>query len=339
MLHFSLKLRIIANAPMKVLVTGHSGLIGSHLVDVLLSHGNEVYGISRTNRNENKKCHNYYFDLKDSAKAKEIIEPIAPEVVFALAASAAEGKSFFSPIDITTNNIDVFFNTLVPSIRSGKLKRVIFTSSVAVYGSIKTPFKESDTPVPQDIYGVCKLTIENSLKIMAQVYGFEYVIIRPHNVFGPRQNMNDPYRNVVTLFMNHILRNEPYSIYGDGEMRRCFSYVKDVVDIVYRSAFKKVASMTFNVGSNHDWSINQLSEIIQKISGHAFPPVYLADRVQEVHTAISDHNLIKKMFGYNETPLEEALNETWKWAKKQGPQEYIYTELELRNKLVPKNWR
>lgn len=324
---------------MKVLVTGQSGLIGSHLVDALLAHGHEVYGISRTNRNENPRCHNYCLDLKNTAKAKEIIESIAPEVVFALAANAAEGKSFFSPIDITTNNIDVFFNTLVPSIRAGKLKRVIFTSSVAVYGSIKTPFRESDTPVPQDIYGISKLTIEDSLKIMSQVHRFEYVIIRPHNVFGSRQNMNDPYRNVVTLFMNHILRGEPYSIYGNGEMRRCFSYVKDVVDIIYRSGFEKVAGMTFNVGSDLDWSLNQLSKVIQKISGHTVSPIYLPDRVQEVHIAISDHNLIKKMFEYKDTPLEDALKETWEWAKKQGPQEYTYTELELPNKLVPKNWK
>ncbi|OGE71324.1 hypothetical protein A3H40_03780 [Candidatus Daviesbacteria bacterium RIFCSPLOWO2_02_FULL_38_15] len=324
---------------MKILVTGQSGLIGSHLVDTLLSYGHEVYGISRTNRNENPKCKNYCLDLRNTAKAKKIIEGIAPEIVFALAANAEEGKSFFSPIDTTTNNIDVFFNTLVPSIRSGKLKRLIFTSSVAVYGSIKTLFKESGTPVPQDIYGVSKLAIENSLKIMSQVHEFEYVIIRPHNVFGPRQNMNDPYRNVVTLFMNHILRGEPYSIYGDGEMRRCFSYVKDVIDIIYRSGFEKVAGTTFNVGSDFDWSLNQLSEIIQKISGHTVSPIYLPDRVLEVHTAVSDHKLIKKVFGYKDTPLEEALKETWEWAKEQGPQEYTYTELELPSNLVPKNWK
>ncbi len=323
---------------MKVLVTGQSGLLGSHLVDILLAQGHEVYGISRTNRNENPKCKNYCMDLKNTAKAKKIIEDIAPEVVFALAANAAEGKSFFSPIDITTNNIDVFFNTLVPSIKAGKLKRFIFTSSVAAYGAIKVPFKESDMPVPQDIYGVSKLTNENCLKIMSKVHGFEFVIIRPHNVFGPRQNMNDPYRNVVTLFMNHILRNEPYSIYGDGEMRRCFSYVKDVVDIICQCGFKDVAGMTFNVGSDLDWSINQLSEKIQKISGHSISPIYLSDRVQEVHTAICDHTLIKKYFNYKDTSLDKALKETWEWVKEQGPQEYIYTELELPGDLVPKNW-
>lgn len=324
---------------MKILVTGHSGLLGSHLVNLLLSHGHEVYGISRTNRNENSKCQNYCLDLRDTAGAKKIIESIAPEVVFALAANAAEGKSFFSPIDITTNNINVFFNTLVPSIRAGKLKRLIFTSSVAVYGSIKPPFKESDLPKPQDIYGINKLAIEESIKVMSRVHGFEFVIVRPHNVFGPRQNMNDPYRNVVTLFMNHILKGEPYSIYGDGEMRRCFSYVKDVVETIYHCGFEGVAGKTFNIGSDLNWSINQLSNMIQRISGCSVSPIYLPSRVDEVHTAISDHTLIKKTLGYNDTPLEKALEETWTWAKEQGPQKYYYTDLELPNSLVPKNWK
>lgn len=324
---------------MKILVTGQSGLLGSYLVDLLLTQGHEVFGISRTNRNENSECNNYCCDLRDSIKTKKIIESIAPEIVFALAANAAEGKSLFSPIDVTTNNIDVFFNTLVPSIRAGKLKRFIFISSIAVYGSIKIPFKESDIPIPEDIYGVSKLTNENSLKIMSKVHGFEYVIVRLHNVFGPRQNMNDPYRNVVTLFMNQILRGEPYSIYGDGEMRRCFSYVKDVVDIIYQCGFKKIAGTTLNVGSDFDWSINQLSEMIQKISGSSIPPIHISNRAQEVHTAISDHTLSNKIFKYRNTPIKKALRETWNWAKKQGPQEYHFTKYELPNHLIPKNWK
>jgi len=324
---------------MKCLVTGHSGFIGSHLVDILLSKGHDVYGISETNRNENTKCHNFYQDLKDTELAKNVIESIAPEIVYALAADAAEGKSLFSPIGITNNNINVFFNTLVPSIHAKKLKRFVFTSSVAVYGSITIPFKESDTPIPQDIYGISKLTNENSLKVMSRVHGFEFVIVRPHNVFGPRQNMRDPYRNVVTLFMNHILKNEPYSIYGNGQMRRCFSYVKDVVDIIYRCGFENVSGMTFNVGSDKNWSINELSETIQKICKKSVSPIYLADRVQEVHTAVSDHSLIKQIFGYKDTPFEEALEETWNWVKQQGPQEYTYTNLELPSDLTPKNWK
>jgi UDP-glucose 4-epimerase len=314
---------------MKCLVTGHSGLLGSHLVDRLLREGHEVYGISGTSKNINSKCRNYYLDLKNTSKSKIIIESIAPKIVYALAADAAEGKSIYSPIEITNNNINVFFNTLVPSINAGKLKRVVFTSSAAVYGSIKTPFKESDTPIPEDIYGISKLTIENSLKVMSRVHGFEFVIVRPHNVFGPRQNMSDPHRNVVTLFMNHILKNEPYPIYGDGEMKRCFSYVKDVIDIIYRCGFFNVSGMTFNVGSDQTRSINELSQSIQKITAHTLKPVYLPTYTQKVHAVISDHTLVKKTFGYKDTPFEQALKETWDWVKEQGPQDYTYTKLEL----------
>lgn len=208
-----------------------------------------------------------------------------------------------------------------------------------MYGSIATPFKESDTPIPQDVYGISKLAIENSLKVMSSVHGFEFVIVRPHNVFGPRQNMKDPYRNVVTLFMNHILRNEPYFIYGNGNMRRNFSYVKDVIDIVCRCGYENVAGMTFNVGSDKNWSINELSEVIQKICDHPVLPVHLSDRAQEVHTAICDHTLTKQVFGYKEMSLKKALEETWNWVKKQGPQEYIYTKLEIPSKLIPENWK
>lgn len=324
---------------MKCLVTGQSGLIGSHLVDMLLENGHKVYGISRTDRNNNPGSHNFCLDLRDSTKASEVIESIAPEVVFALAANAAEGKSFFSPIEISTSCIDTFFSTLVPSVRTGKLKRLVFTSSIAVYGSIPTPFKESDSPIPQDIYGISKLTVEKSLRIMSQVHGFEFVIVRPHNVFGPRQNMSDPYRNVVTLFMNQILKNEPYVIFGDGEMRRCFSYVEDVVRIIHRCGFENVAGMTLNVGSNLSWSINQLSTAVQKITGFETKPTYLPERVNEVQQAIADHSLTEKVFGYKETPLKIALQETWEWARNQGPQEYRFTELELPNPNVPENWK
>lgn len=323
---------------MKVLVTGDSGLIGSHLIDKLVDEGHEVEGISSTTRNL-RANHRYVVDLKDREATAKIIEEIQPEVVFHLAANAAEGKSMFSPIDITTNGYNTFLNVLVPSIRAKRLKRFVFTSSIAVYGAIHAPFREADLPLPQDLYGINKLAVENALRIMSRVHDFEYVIVRPHNVTGPRQNMSDPYRNVVTLFMNQLLKGQPYSIYGDGEMKRCFSYVKDIIEILYRCGVENVAGMTFNVGSDTAYSINQLSEMIQEVSGIKLTPKYLPDRVQEVHTAIADHTLVRKVFGYKDTPLRQAIEETWEWCKAQGPQEYKFTELELDNTKVPQNWR
>ncbi|MDP2684042.1 MAG: NAD-dependent epimerase/dehydratase family protein [bacterium] len=324
---------------MKCLVTGHSGLIGSDLIDLLLSGGHDVYGISSSARNQNLKCKNYYIDLKDTSKSKEIIESIAPEIVYALAADASEIKSLFSPIKVTNDNIDVFLNTLVPSINTGKLKRVIFASSSAVYGNIESPFRESDIPNPQDIYGISKLTNENFLKVMSQTHGFEFVIVRPHNVFGLRQRMNDPYRNVVTLFMNNILRNERYSIYGKGEIKRCFSYSKDVADVIYQCGFNEVTGMTFNVGSDTGYSLKELSEMIREISETSLIPKYIPLSPKEVISVILDHKLQNDNFNYKDTNIKEALKTTWEWAKIQGPQEYKYTKLEIDNELVPKNWK
>ena len=136
------------------------------------------------------------------------------------------------------------------------MKRFIFTSSIAVYGKLQVPFKEKDKAEPEDLYGVSKLAFEQSLKILSRVHNFEYVITRPHNVYGPRQNMRDPYRNVVTIFMNSLLQNKRYHIYGDGEQRRCFSYIDDVISALIKCAHQKVSGMTFNIGSDKEIKIS-----------------------------------------------------------------------------------
>lgn len=323
---------------MRVLTTGDSGLIGSHLVDLLVKDHN-VFGLSRSNKNKNKDVTRYSVDLTDTQKTKDAIEFIKPEIVFHLAANAAESKSMFSPIEISESNIRTFYNVLVPAISAGHMKRFVFVSSIAVYGSIHVPFREQDLPLPQDIYGISKLSIENALRVMASVHNFEYVIVRPHNVYGERQNMSDPYRNVVTLFMNEILKGKPYTIYGDGSMKRCYSYVKDVVKVIEKCGFEDVSGLTFNVGADTARSIKELSDMIQKVSGTSIIPKHLPDRVHEVHFAKSDHTLLKKVLGYNETLFEEGIRYTWEWAKSQGPTDYEFTELELNNSQVPANWK
>src|SRR5882672_2213813 len=315
---------------MRVLVTGCSGLIGAHLVEKLHAEGHEVHGISKSDRNhENNLCEHYNIDLRARTAAAVAIEEIQPEMIFMMAANAAEGLSIFSPSEITTSNYDTFWNVLIPAINTGKMKRFVFTSSIAVYGAIHVPFRESDLPLPHDIYGVTKLAIERALRIMSDVHEFEYVIVRPHNVYGEKQRMDDPYRNVIALFMNQLLKGEPYTIYGDGSMRRCFSYVKDVIDILYKSGFEEVQGMTFNVGSENFYSLKELSDVIQRISGVHIPPKYLPSRIHEVHTAVSDHTLVKKVLGYTDTPLEEGLKAMWEDAKRQGPQEYKYYQPEI----------
>lgn len=327
----------------RILVTGGAGFIGSHLVDKLIKAGHEVSiiddlsGGKRVNIEKSAKF--YLCDLRDVKKTDQLIEKIKPEIVFHLAANAAENKAQFSPIDITSRNWNTFINTFVSALRNG-MKRIIVTSSIAVYGSLQTPFKENDKPEPEDLYGISKLAMEEALKVLSAVHKFEYVITRPHNVYGPRQNMTDPYRNVVTIFMNALMKNESYYIYGDGKQRRCFSYIDDVVDALYNSGFGDFNKMTFNIGADKDYSINELSETIQNVAKKNIPPAFIADRPQEVKIAIADHSLAKKYLGYEDkTSLRQGIKLTWEYARKLGPQEYKFDKVEIDSPLLPRNWR
>ena len=322
---------------MKIAVTGSLGFIGSHLVDKLISQGHIVIGIDDMSggqlENQNKKSPTYITDCRDFKDLKRIFKKEKPEIVYHLACNAAENKSCFSPVDITSRNYDSFIKVLTAFIKN-KGKRFIFTSSIAVYGDGQVPFKEIDDPKPEDLYGITKLAAEQTLKIMSKVHNFEYIIARPHNVYGERQNMTDPYRNVVTIFMNATMKNQPYYIYGDGEQRRCFSYIDDVVEALYKCGFEDVSGMTFNVGSDKDYSVNELSKAI---GGEA---VHIEERTQEVKIAISDHTQSKKFLGYEDrTSLKDGIKKTWAWAIKKGPQEAKLDKLELQSKLVPSNWK
>ena len=323
---------------MKILVTGNAGFIGSWLVDKLIKEEYEVIGIDDYSGSTTKNVHSfaryYVEDCRNEDRIDAIFKLERPEIVYHLAANAAENKAQFSPIDITSRNYDAFIKVLTPFIKYGG-KRFIFTSSIAVYGALQTPFKETDEPEPEDLYGITKLAAEQTLKVMSKVHGFEYVIARPHNVYGPRQNMRDPYRNVVTIWMNQILRGEPVTIYGDGTMKRCFSYIDDVIEPLYKCGFEDVSGMTFNIGSDSVYTLNELLKEIGRRETN-----YLPKREQEVQEAIADHTLCKSKLGYKETTLQKGIYNTWKWVLKQGPQEPIYTDIEIPNSdKLPRNWK
>lgn len=330
--------------PKTILVTGGAGFIGSHLVDRLVDSGYEVFIIDDLSggkkENINSKAKFYLCDLRETKKADHIIKKLKPEIVFHLAANAAENKAQFSPIDITSRNWNTFINTLVSSLKAGEMKRIVVTSSIAVYGALQTPFKETNKPEPEDLYGISKLAMEEALKVLSKVHKFEYVITRPHNVYGPRQNMTDPYRNVVTIFLNSLMKKKPYYIYGDGEQRRCFSYIEDIVDALFKCGFEDIHGKIFNIGADKDYSINELSSIVQKITGINVSPIYLKERPQEVKIAIADHSLAKKYLNYaDRTSLNEGIQATWEYAKKLGYQKPKFESVELDSPLLPENWR
>lgn len=328
----------------RILVTGGAGFLGSHLADYLIDQGNEVFVIDDLSggylENIHEKAVFLLGDLRDQVKTKSIIQAIKPEIIYHLAADATEGRSQFTPINCTTRNYVSTLNLIATAIQNG-LKRFIFTSSMAVYGAQKPPFTEEMEPKPEDVYGISKFAAEEAIKILAKVHGFEWVIIRPHNVYGERQNMADPYRNAIAIFMNRILKNEPIFIYGDGEQTRAFSYIGDINSVIANCGFSEKANgQIFNLGSDQNYSINQLVNILEKIIGKKIKKKYLADRPQEVKHAYCSQEKAKKILGYEDlTSLEVGIEKMWKWAKDSGPKSPRYIEIEIEGSKMPETWK
>lgn len=326
-----------------VVVTGGAGFIGSHIAERLLLAGNKVVIIDDLSggsaENIPAGCTFYKQDLRNFTAVKKIFRNEKPQLVYHLAANAAENKAQFAPVDIVSRNINTFLNVVVAGLNNG-MRRIVVTSSIAVYGSKGAPFKETSRPEPEDIYGISKLAIEDTLKVLSKVHDFEYVIARPHNVYGPRQNMRDPYRNVVTIFMNSVLKNRPITIYGDGEQQRCFTYISDVVEALYKCGTLNIPGMIFNIGSEKAYTLNQLHKVIQKVTHRAIPVEYLTQRPLDVRIAISDHTRALKYLTYKDSvSLEEGLRKTWEYARAIGYQKPRFGGIEIESKYMPKNWK
>ena len=226
---------------MRIVVTGAAGFMGGHLVDALVKKGtdtifavDDLSGGYQSNVHKKAGFSNLY--LRDRKKTEQYIEEVKPDLVYHLAADATEGRSQFTPLSATERNYLAFMYLLVPAIRSG-VKKIVVTSSMSVYGAQKPPFSEDMKKRPEDIYGIGKAAMEDAVGVLAKVHGFDYTIIRPHNVYGPRQNLADPYRNVIAIFINCILNNKNFYIYGDGEQKRAFTYIDDFTPYILNSLF------------------------------------------------------------------------------------------------------
>ncbi|MBI1998717.1 MAG: NAD-dependent epimerase/dehydratase family protein [Parcubacteria group bacterium] len=334
----------------KILVTGSAGFMGSHLYDHLAAAGHNVYGVDDLSggflRNVSDKKRFTKLDLRDRKKTGDFIARLKPELIYHLAADATEGRSQFTPFSAMDRNWGAYMNLLVPAIKNG-LKKMVITSSMSVYGSQKPPFSEDMEPRPEDIYAISKASMEVSTKILSNVHGFRYVIVRPHNVYGPRQNLSDPYRNVLGIFMNRLLRDKYFYIYGDGKQKRAFSYIDDVTAAMAALGFNpKCDGRIFNIGSDHPTTVNDLGTLILKeFFGRSIPrkilPKYLPARPQEVKFAYCTHRELSRLTGYKaKTVLKDGIGEMVTWAKAVGPQKFRYLEnLDLINHLTPKTWK
>lgn len=324
--------------------------MGSHLVDYLLKEGQDVYGLDDLSggflRNVNKNCQFTKLDLRDKEAVRIYIEKTKPEIIFHLAADATEGRSQFTPLNCTERTYLATLYLLVPAIKNG-MKKFVFTSSMSVYGAQKPPFSEEMERKPEDIYGIAKSSSESAIEILAKVHKFAYTIIRPHNVYGPRQNLQDPYRNVIGIFINSILNNKNFYIYGDGNQKRAFTYIDDFTPYLAKAGSSYLCdSEIINIGPEKEYSINEMAECVLEtffkkgdIPDH-LKPKYLPPRPQEVKEAYCTQEKAERLLKYNpKVSLEEGVRRTVQWAKKIGPQKPVYLdELEIYTEKTPETW-
>src|SRR3954471_22651876 len=244
------------------LVTGAAGFIGSHVVDHCLRLGHRVVALDDLSGVFADNVPRGATFVKGSILDHELLNTLFAEhgfdYVYHLAAYAAEGLSHFIRRFNYNNNLIGSMN-LIDAAVNNNVKRFVFTSSIAVYGAGQTPLTEEMTPVPEDPYGVAKLACEQELRATKHMFGLDSIVFRPHNVYGEKQNIGDRYRNVVGIFMNQALKGEPFTVFGDGEQTRAFSYIGDVAPAIARSVEVPAAyNETFNIGGDTPYTVNTL---------------------------------------------------------------------------------
>jgi len=329
----------------KILVTGGAGFMGSHLTDYLVKQGHEVTVLDDLSggRREyvNPEAHFIHGDLKNKEVCVKAVKNVG--IIYHLAAHAAEGQSVFTPRYTTETNLIGFLNLLTAAINKG-VETFVFTSSLAVYGEQpQLPMREEHPRQPEDPYGITKAASEELLEIYEKLYHFNYVILRPHNVYGERQRLNNPYRNVIGIFMNRIMHGKPPIIYGDGEQERAFTYISDCTPYVAESAFTERAyGEIINIGTEEVVTLKRLAEIILEKMGSKLKPIYVPPRPQDVKRAYCSSDKSRRLLGYEtSTPLEMGIERMAKWAKEQGPQPFKYwdwKDFEIKKK-VPTVWK
>ena len=296
-----------------------------------------MLGGYKDNVPKNIQFHN--FDCCDLKKMNEIMKNV--DVVYHCAATAHEGLSVFSPYEIGKNNFLASVSVFSAAI-SNKVKRIIFCSSMARYGSQKIPFLEDQLPKPIDPYGISKVASEDILKNLCELNNIEWVIAVPHNIIGPRQKYDDPFRNVVSIMINRILQNKAPIIYGDGNQKRCFSYIDDCLScLIPMLDQKNLNKETINIGPDEEFvTVNKISEICSNITGSNLKPIYKKDRPREVKHASCSADKARKLLNYStKTSLETGIMKTYQYIKKRGPKPFNYhIDIEIKNELTPKTW-
>jgi len=329
---------------LKVFISGVAGFLGSHLAAAYIRSGDEVVGcdnmIGGDLHNLPEGIEFEQADCGDVDTMKRLLTDV--DLVYHCAAIATEGLSVFSPAIIAKH---VFENTagLLAAAASKKVKRFVYCSSMARYGSGSPPFHEEQTPAPEDPYGIAKYAGELLVANVSQTHGMEQVIAVPHNIIGPRQKYDDPYRNVASIMINRMLQGKQPIIYGDGEQVRCFSFVQDCVDPLIKMGTQAgLSGEVINIGPDEEAvTINELAKTLAELLSFDLDPIYVKARPQEVRDARCSADKARRVLGYQtRVSLADGLRSMIQWIREHGPKPFEYhLPIEIDSPLVPKTWR
>jgi len=327
----------------KALVTGGAGFIGSHVTAELVKRGLEVVVLDDLSGGFTDNVVPAARFVQGSINDLELIDHLFAtekfDYVFHLAAYAAEGLSHFIKRFNYHNNLIGSINLINASINTA-VKCFVFTSSIAVYGtSPELPMTEETVPHPEDSYGIAKLAVEMELKTCKEMFDLNSIIFRPHNVYGEKQNIGDKYRNVVGIFMNQILQDQPMTIFGDGKQSRAFSYIGDIAPIIAESVYVPQAyNQIFNIGADQPYSVNDLAVATARAMGKE-PNILHKPARNEVQHAYSSHDKVRAVFGSRALhSLEEGLECMAQWVKEHGARKSSKFENIEVMKNFPRAW-
>jgi UDP-glucose 4-epimerase len=329
---------------MKVLITGVAGLLGSRLADWIIENKPEVEVIGVDDlsggdvENIHPKVKFWQMNLTEHP-IENIFESHKIDYVFHFAAYAAEGLSPFIRCYNYDNNLKATARIVNECIKHD-VKRLVFTSTLAVYGhGAGGVFNETQVPKPIDPYGVAKYACEMDIEIAGEQHGLDWCIIRPHNVYGIKQNIWDKYRNVLGIWMYQHLNGEDMTIFGDGTQTRAFSFIDDSIEPLWNSAVREEASKEIiNLGGIDEISIKDVSEIVREVIGEG-NIVHLEGRHEVKHSIPTYQKSIDILGFEHKTSMKEGLTEMWKWAKEQPMKErFVWPEYEL-DKGIYSYWK
>jgi len=324
------------------LVTGNAGFIGSHVTKHLLKLGHNIIGLDNLQGGFIDNVPDGVDFIQGSFTDKNLVKDLFNKYnfnyVYHLGAYAAEGLSHFIRYFNYTNNLLGSINLINESIRHD-IKCFVYTSSMSVYGSNPTPFREDMTPRPEDPYAISKYAVEADIRAAHEMFGMNYIIFRPHNVYGENQNTSDRFRNVIAIFMRQIMEGKPLTVFGNGEQVRAFSYIDDTAPYIANSVnIPSAYNQIINIGADVPITINQLAKLV----GEAFevePEIIHLPTRFEVFQAYSDHTKAHNIFSIKEkVPIEVGLKNMAKWVQKVGIREQkLFKNIEIMKNL-PQSW-